>query len=236
MASSTTRASEESPTVITVATRAHLSVHVHHTFLGAVLVPMTRLPTRLSLLCQGALAALFVQGLAAWGWEPIWGQSSPLPLPLALTAGGGSVSMRHGRSQITNVSTAMVEIAWDDGWLEEANVTTTSVALRWRPLANGKFGGALLLMNGVEMYRGESATYTRAGLLPFTPYAFQLAMPGNPSKPPVQYSSTFLFRTCPLPRRSLGLGCSAYDPSLFGLDDDDGGDSPGGARAGASAS
>lgn len=43
--------------------------HLHHTMLGALLLPFTRFPTRVAAFAQGALLGCFVQGYAAWGWS-----------------------------------------------------------------------------------------------------------------------------------------------------------------------
>ncbi|TYZ60853.1 hypothetical protein PybrP1_011445 [[Pythium] brassicae (nom. inval.)] len=42
--------------------------HLHHTMLGAVLIPFTRFPTPLAAFAQSAALGAFVQGYAAWGW------------------------------------------------------------------------------------------------------------------------------------------------------------------------
>lgn len=42
--------------------------HLHHTMLGALLLPFTRFPTRVAAFAQGALLGCFVHGYAAWGW------------------------------------------------------------------------------------------------------------------------------------------------------------------------
>lgn len=44
------------------------SFHLHHTMLGAFLLPITRFPTPLAAVAQSIALGLFVQGYAAWGW------------------------------------------------------------------------------------------------------------------------------------------------------------------------
>lgn len=44
--------------------------HLHHTMLGALLLPLTRFPTPFASIAQSALLGCFIQGYAAWGWAP----------------------------------------------------------------------------------------------------------------------------------------------------------------------
>lgn len=55
--------------------------HLHHTMLGAVLLPFTRFPTPLAALAQSALLGVFVQGYAAWGWAAYLSTIRKCPLP-----------------------------------------------------------------------------------------------------------------------------------------------------------
>jgi hypothetical protein len=48
-----------------------LKLRIHHYILGLLLLPGTSMQTRLSLLCQGLLVGLFINGIARWGFDPI---------------------------------------------------------------------------------------------------------------------------------------------------------------------
>ncbi|KAF9894554.1 hypothetical protein FE257_006439 [Aspergillus nanangensis] len=65
----------------------HMNLRIHHYILSLLFLPGTTLQTRPSLLYQGLLVGLFVNGIARWGFDSI------LQTPAALLAGGqlGSV-------------------------------------------------------------------------------------------------------------------------------------------------
>ncbi|PHH86508.1 hypothetical protein CDD83_10131 [Cordyceps sp. RAO-2017] len=48
-----------------------LSLRIHHYIIGLVLLPGTSLQTRPSLLYQGLLVGLFINGIARWGFDPV---------------------------------------------------------------------------------------------------------------------------------------------------------------------
>ena len=48
-----------------------LNLRIHHYFLALLLLPGTRMQTRLSLLYQGILVGLFINGAARWGFDSI---------------------------------------------------------------------------------------------------------------------------------------------------------------------
>ena len=48
-----------------------LNLRIHHYFLAILLLPGTRTQTRFSLLYQGILIGLFINGTARWGFDPI---------------------------------------------------------------------------------------------------------------------------------------------------------------------
>jgi hypothetical protein len=59
--------------------------HLHHTMLGAVLLPLTRFSTRTAAIAQAVTLGLFVQGYAAWGWGSYletMRECSPRPLDI----------------------------------------------------------------------------------------------------------------------------------------------------------
>lgn len=60
----------------------HMSLRIHHYILALLLLPGTTLQTRPSLLFQGILVGLFINGIARWGFDSI------LQTPASLLDGG----------------------------------------------------------------------------------------------------------------------------------------------------
>ena len=58
--------------VVSVVWRRGYSFHLHHVLIGAVLLPLTRFRTRVSMLCQAIALALFINGFALWGFASEW--------------------------------------------------------------------------------------------------------------------------------------------------------------------
>ncbi|KAJ6259224.1 hypothetical protein Dda_6122 [Drechslerella dactyloides] len=56
----------------------NLNLRIHHYILSLLLLPGTRLQTRPSLVYQGLLMGLFINGLAKWGWDGILQTSADL--------------------------------------------------------------------------------------------------------------------------------------------------------------
>ncbi|EGO61445.1 hypothetical protein NEUTE1DRAFT_77468 [Neurospora tetrasperma FGSC 2508] len=48
-----------------------LKLRIHHYILALLLLPGTSMQTRPSLLYQGLLVGLFINGIARWGWDPV---------------------------------------------------------------------------------------------------------------------------------------------------------------------
>lgn len=55
-----------------------LHLRIHHYILALILIPCTAIRTRRSLLYQGFLVGLFVNGIARWGWDPVLQTSEDL--------------------------------------------------------------------------------------------------------------------------------------------------------------
>ena len=128
---------------------------MHHVFLGLAFLPLTAARGRTSLVLCGFFAGLFVQGLAAWGWAPIWMQvARAVPAALRLDA-----------SLLPAVPLPVLA----------APPLPTEITLYVPPLNSSAFGGAVVWLNTVEVYRGRAGrNFTRRGLRPHTPYAFRL--------------------------------------------------------------
>ena len=58
--------------VTTARLRATHHVHFHHYLSGALLLPLACFPTRLSSVVGGLCLAVFTEGCAVWGMDPIW--------------------------------------------------------------------------------------------------------------------------------------------------------------------
>jgi hypothetical protein len=195
---------------LTLLLRSTHSVHLHHASVGLFLLPATRLPARSSLLFSGLLAGLFVHGLAAWGWEPVWSAHEPAhsgsygeqpPALLAPEQRAGAVPTPRDQRPVP----------WP------ARISDAGVVLRWPSLNNSRFGGGVLWLNGVELLRGEATSFDvggggtgggnggsagrgssdlpgGGGLLPSTWYRFQLGKLGA-SGAPLAPGHTLLLRT-----------------------------------------
>ncbi|KAI9754480.1 MAG: hypothetical protein M1815_005625 [Lichina confinis] len=137
-----------------------LNLRIHHYILALLLLPGTAIQIRPSLLYQGLLVGLFVNGVARWGFASI------LQTPAALLGDGqlGSPLPELGR---VNVTAERITFAWD------YPVTAAN--------ENGTFDGISILVNDVERHRGykdEDAplfTWTRPSTSEPLPYYFRFA-------------------------------------------------------------
>lgn len=105
-----------------------LNLRIHHYFLALLLLPGTRVQTRPSLLYQGILVGLFINGTARWGFDSILQTAAAL----------------RGDGQLGSL-------------LPHVNVTVAtaqSITFSWRnpPMDRG-YDGLSILVNDVERYR-----------------------------------------------------------------------------------
>ncbi|KAI1396357.1 hypothetical protein F4819DRAFT_475533 [Hypoxylon fuscum] len=108
----------------------NLSLRIHHYVLALLLLPGTSMQTRFSLLCQGILMGLFINGIARWGFDAVLQTSvalqgdaqlgSPLPVILAPVI----------------------------------NATLSTITFRWEASPGIRYDGISVLVNDVERYRG----------------------------------------------------------------------------------
>jgi hypothetical protein len=116
-----------------------LNLRIHHYILALLLLPGTSMQTRPSLLYQGILLGLFINGICRWGFDSLLQTSAALqgdaqkgsPLP---NIGMPLVNM--------NVAPEMVELG------VMPNISFTF------PAPPKKFDGVSVLVNDVERYRG----------------------------------------------------------------------------------
>ncbi len=104
-----------------------LNFRLHHYILALLLLPGTSLQTRPSLLYQGFLVGLFINGIARWDFASI------LQTPAALLGDGQLGSL---------LPEAVVPV-----------ITASNITFGWNALAGG-FDGISVLVNDVERYRG----------------------------------------------------------------------------------
>ncbi|KAI4112545.1 MAG: hypothetical protein LQ345_006319 [Seirophora villosa] len=106
-----------------------LHLRIHHYFLALLLLPGTRLQTRPSLLYQGILVGLFINGTARWGFDSILQTTSELRGP------DGPL-----HSALPNITSIVP--------------TVSNITFEWAipPLARG-YDGISALVNDVERWR-----------------------------------------------------------------------------------
>lgn len=106
-----------------------LSLRIHHYILALLLLPGTSMQTRVSLLCQGLLVGLFINGIARWGFDPVLQTAAALRGDATLGSGIPSV--------VAAVSGGNITFTWDS-------------------ILRG-YEGVSVIVNDVERYRGVHA-------------------------------------------------------------------------------
>ena len=118
-----------------------LDLRIHHYILGLLLLPGTALQTRPSLLYQGLLVGLFINGIARWGFASVLQTAAALRGDAQLATG-----------VIPSILTPLIN--------------ATNITFTWDGLARG-YEGVSVLVNDVERFRGfpedgdTSFTWTR---------------------------------------------------------------------------
>ncbi|KAL6708761.1 hypothetical protein ACN47E_002457 [Coniothyrium glycines] len=107
-----------------------LHLRIHHYILALLLLPGTSTQTRASLLCQGLLVGLFVNGVARWGFASVVQTSAALRADAQL---GGVVPA-----------------------LPDPVANASRIAFAWAAVAQG-WAGVSVLVNDVERFRGVDA-------------------------------------------------------------------------------
>jgi hypothetical protein len=108
-----------------------LNLRIHHYILALLLLPGTSLQTRPSLLYQGLLVGLFVNGIARWGFDPL------LQTAFSLR---GDAPMETPLPSILEPVIALGE--------PNPNITFT-----WEPPPGSEYDGISVLVNDVERFR-----------------------------------------------------------------------------------
>ncbi|KFA48113.1 hypothetical protein S40293_09293 [Stachybotrys chartarum IBT 40293] len=113
-----------------------LNLRIHHYILALLLLPGTSLQTRPSLLYQGLLIGLFINGIARWGFDPV------LQTPAALLGDG------RRNSPLPNVLPPTIDLADGDG-----GNSTSSITFTWDTPSSRRVDGVSVLVNDVERFR-----------------------------------------------------------------------------------
>ena len=111
-----------------------LSLRIHHYILALLLLPGTSFQNRPSLVYQGLLVGLFVNGIARWGFDSI------LQTPSDLLRG---VNQGTVLPAISVLAVGVKSITFDIGQLP-----------RWESKSGNTYDGISVLVNDVERFRG----------------------------------------------------------------------------------
>ncbi|KAI0143146.1 hypothetical protein GGR57DRAFT_495330 [Xylariaceae sp. FL1272] len=106
-----------------------LNLRIHHYILALLLIPGTSIQTRPSLLYQGLLVGLFINGIARWGFDSVLQTSSAL----------------QGDAQLGTALPAILTPA--------INTTLSQIAFQWQSAPEIRYDGISILVNDVERYR-----------------------------------------------------------------------------------
>ncbi|EXJ92138.1 hypothetical protein A1O3_00688 [Capronia epimyces CBS 606.96] len=137
-------------------------LRIHHYILALVFIPGTRFQIRPSLMYQGLLLGLFINGVARWGFASII--ETPAALGEVPSSGGGSswwgakspnvtavvhrTSLRAGAA-VNDFGTAFLSD------LDTVGDVVSNITFRWGPLPRDKgVDGVSILINDVERWRG----------------------------------------------------------------------------------
>ena len=104
-----------------------LNLRIHHYILAILLLPGTSIQTRPSLLYQGLLMGLFINGVARWGFDSL------LQTSAALFGGGPQYSLLPNITAIAKLEMPYIHFSWN-----------------WPPPG---YDGLSVLVNDVERYR-----------------------------------------------------------------------------------
>ncbi|KAM3513198.1 hypothetical protein MY11210_003140 [Beauveria gryllotalpidicola] len=112
-----------------------LNLRIHHYVLALLLLPGTSMQTRLSLLYQGLLVGLFINGIARWGFGSFLETDSAL----------------QGDAQLGTLlpGIRIPAIAWSN----DTAAAQSSITFKWDIPPLDKYDGISILVNDVERYR-----------------------------------------------------------------------------------
>lgn len=130
-----------------------LRLRIHHYILAILLLPGTAFPTRPSLIYQGLLLGLFINGVARWGFASI------IETPAALGELAPGRSGTHGWWGATypNVTNASVQISLPEPGsnnTHRGNGNITFALWEHERMTKLAVDGVSVLLNDVERWRG----------------------------------------------------------------------------------
>ncbi|KAI8904646.1 hypothetical protein DFJ77DRAFT_480359 [Powellomyces hirtus] len=155
-----------------------LSMHLHHYTLGIILLPLTRLQNRASLLAQGFLIGLVVQGISRWG------AASPFDTAFQNQAGDENVSIPRPEFAISPTALATNgTVTWQYGPDSGASIP-----------AGLPYDAFSLVLNDMEVYRGPTPVFDIAQVqtdpLKTRPYYVRVALVASGSALEYSYPVT----------------------------------------------
>ncbi|KAH9904961.1 hypothetical protein F4778DRAFT_731333 [Xylariomycetidae sp. FL2044] len=107
-----------------------LEIRIHHYIIALLLLPGTSMQTRPSLLYQGLLVGLFINGIARWGFDPFLQTAAAL----------------QGDAQIGSPLPVILTPA--------INATLSTINFTWQPPPSTRYDGISVLVNDVERFHG----------------------------------------------------------------------------------
>ncbi|KAJ8594851.1 hypothetical protein M405DRAFT_760088 [Rhizopogon salebrosus TDB-379] len=136
-----------------------LEFRLHHYIISMALFPGTGFPTRLSAIYQGFLLGMFLNGVAAFGFDSILQTTADL-------VGDGATGSALP-TFLTSAATYDASIPLTNQTITWANISTN--------IANEGWNGFALLVDDVEVYVGAALNYSLAALEVGLPHFFRLA-------------------------------------------------------------
>ncbi|KAK8141018.1 hypothetical protein G3M48_001027 [Beauveria asiatica] len=112
-----------------------LNLRIHHYVLALLLLPGTSMQTRLSLLYQGLLVGLFINGIARWGFGSFLETDSALQSDAQL----GTL--------LPGIRAPVID------WSNDTAAAQSSITFKWDLPPLDKYDGISILVNDVERYR-----------------------------------------------------------------------------------
>lgn len=151
-----------------------LQFRFHHYFFAMALLPLTAFPTRLSVLYQGLLLGIFLQGAAKWGFDSIFQTVSEVRIFRSWDSHATSTS-----SRLTDASRFLLQLRRDaplgsslptfltNSTNFNATLPLLNRTLSWLPISSQSadlqaegWDGFSLLVDDVERYAGSVANYS----------------------------------------------------------------------------
>jgi len=117
-------------TIVVCLVLPDLNLRIHHYILALLLLPGTNLQTRPSLLYQGILLGLFINGIARWGFDPFLQTSYSL----------------QGDAQLGSALPVLLT--------PKINASLARIEFSWAAPPDPSIDGISILVNDVERFRG----------------------------------------------------------------------------------